>query len=94
MERQVRQAIKLLRASAAGEGFSLEHLSDEELLDGIAEVAHSFLVAGYAPALIAAGHKRIGYAFGDLWTAAKLERDLRFIDGLRNELPLRSDSLP
>ena len=92
MERKVRDAIKLLRASAASEGFPLDHLTDEDLLDGVARVAQIYLLAGTAPSLIAVGHRRIGYAFRDLWLAAKLERQLLFVDGLRREAALDGDS--
>ena len=85
MERRIRQALSLLRASAAGEGISLAHLSDDALLMGVAEVSREFVLAGQAPALIAVGHKKIGFAFEDLWSAANLERGLPFLEGLRSE---------
>ena len=85
MERKVRQALTLLRASAAGEGYSLAHLSDDELLAGVAQISRDFVLAGNAPALIAVGHKKIGFGFGDLWAAANLERGAPFLDGLRSE---------
>jgi hypothetical protein len=83
MDRRIRQALNLLRASAAGEGISLAHLSDEDLLSGVSKVSREFVLAGRAPALIAVGHRKIGFAFGDLWAAANLESRLPFLDGLR-----------
>ena len=85
MDRKVRHALKLLRASAAADGLSLAHLSDGELLEGVADISHGYLLTGQAPSLIAAGHKHIGYAFADLWIAAKLERNLPFTQALRGE---------
>ena len=85
MKRNVRQALKLLRASAAAEGFRLDHLSDDDLLAGVAAICRSYVVEGRAPALISVGHQRMGFAFGDLWTAANLDRDLSFYGALRGE---------
>ena len=92
MERRVRHAIRLLRASAADEGYPLDHLTDDELLDGIGEVARTFVAAGAAPGLIAVGHRRIGDAFRDLWMAAKLEKNLPFPDSLRGAAALDGKS--
>ncbi len=70
MDRETHEAIAKLRTSAARCGYPLDHLSDDDVLDGVTVLCHMFIEHGQAAQLIAAGNRNIGVAFSRLWTAA------------------------
>lgn len=70
MTKELKEAIKRFRASSESLGYSLDHISDDELLAGMHRVLDEVKQSGCSVSLLAAGFKKIGKGWAELVEAA------------------------
>jgi hypothetical protein len=66
MDRAIQIAVRQLRESAAECGYPLDHLTDEEIVEGVGAVSIQLSQEGQAINLMRAGVQKVGKTFIDL----------------------------